>query len=122
MGKPRHFFLAAATYAILGMLLGIHMAASQNHAQLVTHAHLLLIGWVTMFLYGAYLRLYPTAVGKLASVLWWIANVGTVMAVTGLYLVYGGNLAAGDPPAGLGAVLVLAGMANFALIVWRTHE
>ena len=81
-----------------------------------------MIGWVTMFLYGAYLRLYPAAVGKLASVLWWIANVGTVVTIAGLYLIYGGNLASGELPATLGSIIVLAGMMNFAAIVWRTRE
>lgn len=40
------FIKSAVVYIILGMILGIYMAASQNHSQMPTHAHLNLIGWV----------------------------------------------------------------------------
>lgn len=43
-GAARLFFILAICYAIAGMALGIHMAASHNHAQMPTHAHIMVAG------------------------------------------------------------------------------
>ena len=40
----RKFVISALCYAMLGMLLGIYMAATQDHGQFVTHAHIMLVG------------------------------------------------------------------------------
>ena len=44
------FIKSSIIYIVLGMALGIYMAASQDHSQMPTHAHLNLLGWVTMAL------------------------------------------------------------------------
>ena len=119
-GTPSAFFRAAVIYGLLGLALGLHMAATQNHSQLVTHAHLMLIGWVSMFLYGAYLKLHPAS-GWLPAILWVIANIGLVVTVIGLYIVYGGQPAEGEPYAVAGSFTVFAGMILFAFLVWRTR-
>jgi hypothetical protein len=123
IGMPSSFFRMAVIYGFLGMLLGIHMAASGNHGQMVTHAHLMLIGWVTTFLYGAYLKMNPSAGGTLAKVLWWIATIGAIVTIVGLFLLYGAiSLEMGEPLATAGSLTVAAGMALFLFMVWRTQE
>jgi len=97
------------------------MAASHDHGQMVTHAHLMLIGWVTTFLYGAYLKLHPSITGMLPAVLWIIAAFGAVVTIIGLYILYGGNPEAGEPFATIGSLAVALGMALFAVMVWRTR-
>ena len=42
----RKLLLWALSYTVAGMALGIVMAASHDHAQPVTHAHALLVGFV----------------------------------------------------------------------------
>ena len=42
----RRYLVWALCYAAIGMALGIYMAASHNHGELVTHAHVLLVGFV----------------------------------------------------------------------------
>jgi hypothetical protein len=121
LGAPSAFFRAAVIYGLLGLVLGLHMAATQDHGQLVTHAHLMLIGWVSIFLYGVYLKLHPTG-GWMPAVLWGIANVGLVVTVIGLYILYGGQPATGEPFATVGSFIVFAGMALFAFMVWRTRS
>lgn len=123
IGKPSSFFRMAVVYGILGMLLGIHMAASHDHGQMVTHAHLMLIGWVTTFLYGAYLKMNPSADGTLAKVLWWIATLGAIVTIVGLFLLYGAiSVELGEPLATVGSLTVAVGMALFVFMVWRTKE
>jgi len=52
MSLDRGVLIWALGYATIGTALGIHMAASQNHGELVTHAHILLIGFVLSLVYG----------------------------------------------------------------------
>ncbi len=49
-------FIFAALCGIAGMCLGIWMGVSGDHSLAPTHAHLNLIGWVTMTLFGLYHR------------------------------------------------------------------
>jgi hypothetical protein len=37
------------------------MAASRDHSSTPAHAHLNLLGWVSLFLFGIYYRMHPTA-------------------------------------------------------------
>ncbi len=48
----RKYILSSLVYAVLGMTLGIYMAATKNHGEYVTHAHILLAGFVVSFIYG----------------------------------------------------------------------
>ncbi|MGL5008578.1 MAG: hypothetical protein ACRC6I_01745 [Paracoccaceae bacterium] len=52
-------FIAAALAGITGMALGIHMGIAQDFTLAPAHAHLNLLGWVTMTLYGLYHRGAP---------------------------------------------------------------
>lgn len=58
MNLDRRFLLWALGYAAVGISLGLYMAASQNHGELVTHAHILLIGFVLSLVYGIIHKLY----------------------------------------------------------------
>src|SRR5438477_251820 len=73
------FLRTAVVYAIAGMALGIFMAISEDHSQMPTHAHMNLLGWVSMALYAAVYRLWPEAArSPLAPWHFWIANLGAV--------------------------------------------
>ena len=43
-GAARNFFTLAVIFALVGVVLGLYMAISQNHTQVVTHAHIMLAG------------------------------------------------------------------------------
>lgn len=92
MKFDRLYLFIAFAYAIAGMLLGIMMAASQNHAQHVTHAHLLLVGFMLSFVYAVTHRLWlGGARGILAQVQFGLHQAGALVMVVGLYLFYGGR-------------------------------
>ncbi|WSH31117.1 hypothetical protein U8P75_36830 (plasmid) [Rhizobium beringeri] len=55
------FFLAAVVCVTSGMVWGIQMAISEDHLLAPAHAHLNLVGWTTLALFGLYYRLTPTA-------------------------------------------------------------
>lgn len=113
------FFRTAVIYALLGMAGGIYMAASHDHSQMPAHAHLLLLGWVSMFLYGAFYKLFPKAQNAGAVWHWWIANIGLIVMVTGIVIIYAKAPEQGEIFASSGALINIAGMALFAFNVFR---
>ncbi len=119
-GISAWFFKSAVIYAIIGMALGVHMAATHNHDQHVTHAHINLIGWVSFALFGLYYdRFHQAATGWLAKAHFWSAQLGYVMIIVGIWLIYGGTPQA-EPVAAVGSLILLASTVLFALIVFRT--
>lgn len=117
-GVAARFFTSAVLYAILGMMLGLHMGISQNHTQMPTHAHLLLIGWVTFALFGFFYHLFPErAASNLAVIHFWLAEASFVALIIALYLLFGGNASA-DPLAAAGSIGFLLSMILFGVIAW----
>ncbi|UTM55920.1 TonB-dependent receptor [Photobacterium sp. CCB-ST2H9] len=109
----RKYVISGLIYAILGMSLGIYMAASNNHGQMVTHAHIMLAAFVVSFIYGLCHRLWLTnGSGRLAKIQFLIHQVGVLVLVVGLFLLYGNFIAIEviDPVLALASVAVLIGM------------
>jgi hypothetical protein len=105
---------------LVGMLAGIAMGIAQNFVLAPAHAHLNLIGGVLLFLFGLYYRLVPAAgTTTLAKVQGWLHMVGAILFPAGVaaVLLKGPSLEAA-PIAG--SLLVVAAMALFAVIVFRT--
>ena len=79
-------------YGTLGILLGLHMAMSQNHGQMPTHAHILVIGWVSFAIFGLFYSAHGHAVPwLLARLHFWLAQVSLAALVVGLFLLYSGQ-------------------------------
>ena len=109
----RKFVLTGLGYAILGLLLGIFMAASKDHGHLVTHAHIMLVGFVVSFVYGLCHKLWlNNIVSKLSLAQFYIHQAGTLGIVIGLFLYYGKHvtLETIDPFLALSSIAVLIGM------------
>ena len=91
MGFDRKYLVWALAYVAAGMGLGIYMAASHDHAQHVTHAHILLVGFVVSFIYAVIHKLWLGGTAKrLASVQLIAHQAGALMMFSGLFLLYGG--------------------------------
>jgi len=113
MNLDRRFLVWALSYAAVGLSLGIYMAASQNHGELVTHAHILLIGFVLSLVYGIIHKLWlPNPSRVVANVQFVVHQAAAVTVSTGLFLFYG-NLAPApvlEPILGVASAGVLLGM------------
>jgi hypothetical protein len=112
-------FPAAVLLVLVGMLWGIEMAISQDHSAMPAHAHLNLLGWVSLFLFGVFYHLHPKIDGSgiaRAQVYTWIA--GTVILTVGVGLEHTGH-DVGGPVAAAGSLIVLLGMLMFGWIVVR---
>ena len=114
----RWFLRVAVIYALVAMLLGITMGISQDHSQMPTHAHLNLVGWVSMALYALVYRQWPAAgQSKLAMLHFWVANAGAILLNAGVYALMTGNMTL-EPVAITGSLVTIAGMLLFAFIVY----
>ena len=52
-------FRAAMLLLLAGMLWGLQMAITDDHSAFPAHAHLNLLGFVALFLFGIFYRLNP---------------------------------------------------------------
>jgi len=112
-------FQAAVVFVVAGMIWGIVMAISEDHSAMPAHAHLNLLGWVSLFLFGIYYRLHPSLEGTTsARVQVWVWIVGTVILTIGVGLVHTGH-AVGDPIAAVGSFVVLLDTLLFGWLVFR---
>jgi hypothetical protein len=107
---------------LVGMLAGIAMGIAQNFALAPAHAHLNLVGGVLLFLFGLYYRLIPTAgATALAKVQGLLHMIGAILFPAGVAMVLlKGPSFEAAPIAG--SLIVVAAMALFAVIVFRTSQ
>lgn len=114
------FIRIAILYALLGIGLGIYMAATHVFAQRDTHAHANLLGWASMVLFGLLYQAFP-ALEKhiLARVHFWLHNLGLPITLIGVALVYAGNPGMGEPLAGVGSILIALGFVALTANLFR---
>ena len=113
------FFAVAPIYVLIGMGFGIFMGATENFTLAMAHAHLNLIGWVTMALYGTFYALAREASQKLAWTVFWLNNAGAAIMFPSLAMVL--SFGDGSPfllPLIVSEFLALGGMLCFAFSVW----
>ena len=107
----------AAVYFIAGIALGIYMASTSNYTQMPVHAHINLLGWVSLAVGGILYRLWPEAAAtRLAKAHFALYNVGFPIMTVALVLLLRG-VANAEPFVALGAALVSAGVLSFTLNV-----
>jgi hypothetical protein len=87
------YLILSLCYVVVGMCLGIYMAATNNHSQFVAHTHLLLVGFVVSFIYSTIHKLWLPAPGKaIATIQFVVHHAATVAMFIGLLVLYGNVL------------------------------
>ena len=123
MNLDRRFLVWALGYAAVGISLGLYMAASQNHGELVTHAHILLIGFVLSLVYGIIHKLWLDNPNRaVANTQFVLHQAAAVTVSVGLFLLYGGIVAESTlgPILGVASACVLLGMLLMLYMVLRS--
>jgi formate hydrogenlyase subunit 3/multisubunit Na+/H+ antiporter MnhD subunit len=93
----KKYVLTALVYALVGLVLGIYMAATRNHSQLVTHAHVMMLGFVVSFIYAVCLKLWiKNTSSKMVISQFILHQVGTLFLLVGLFLMYGQHASIDD--------------------------
>ena len=112
-------FRAAMLLVLAGMLWGLQMAITDDHSAFPAHAHLNLLGFVTLFLFGIFYRLNPKVeANRLAIPQVWIWIVSTVVLTIGVGLVHTGH-PAGEPFAVVGSLAIFADAIVFTWLVFQ---
>ena len=125
MHYDRKYLVWAMSYAVAGMGLGVFMGASHDHTQHVTHAHILLVGFVASFIYGAIHKLWLGGnAGALAKAQFFVHQAGALAMLIGLLLLFGqlAPLNVLDPILGLASITVLVGAVLMLVMVVRSPK
>lgn len=120
------FLKASLAWLVLGVTLGVAMATHPIWTLYrLAHVHMVLLGFVTMMIYGVAYHVIPRFAGaplfsrRAAQWHWWISNAGLALMVAGFF-VRPSNAAAGTPLLAAGGSLSALGAYTFAFVMWRT--
>ncbi|HVL20383.1 MAG TPA: hypothetical protein VM422_05280 [Amaricoccus sp.] len=113
MRIAQYCLAVAASAALCGMSLGIYMAANQDFTLAPAHAHLNLLGWVSMALYGLWYRGAEIARPRLAWTQAIVATVGFAIMVVALALLLATGEHRFEALIGVGAIFTVLGMLLF---------
>jgi hypothetical protein len=125
-GIARNFFTLAIGYAIAGMILGLSMAISHDHAQMPTHAHIMVAGWLMSAVFAFFYHLVPAAsASRLAPAHFWLTAVSGTGLVVGLFVMLGGNPGI-EPVVAVSSIGFFASLLLFAWIalpvLWKADD
>ena len=106
MSVSKGFLVVGAVYLLVGIGLGGYMGASGDHSLMPIHAHINLLGFVLMTIFGLCYRLIPgLGDGPMPKVHFWLHQVGSLGLMVALTLMMDwqsrrGHNRAGDAAAG----------------------
>ncbi|MCF3944697.1 hypothetical protein [Oceanobacillus alkalisoli] len=76
----------AAAFGVVGAILGAHMAGAGSYAFRPVHAHILVAGWLSLFAWAVYYKVFKPSTPVLAKVHVWCAIIGSVGLSIGMWL------------------------------------
>jgi hypothetical protein len=102
------------------MLLGMHMGASNDFRLADAHAHINLVGWVTMALYGTFYALTAQTMSvRMAWINFLVSAVGALVLIPALIMFLLTNDKGIIPVMVIGEALTVVGAAIFLISVLR---
>lgn len=116
MNISRGFIVMGAVYLVVGIVLGAYMGGSGDHSLTPVHAHINLLGFTLMTVFGIGYRVLPgMAEGTLPKVHFWLHQVGALLLLLGLFAMMTGQVA----EATIGPVFpVLEGAILLGAVLW----
>ena len=123
------FIRASLVWFALGILTGLVIAAYPAWvAYRPAHAHMNVVGFLTMMVFGVGYQLLPRLFGHalhsrgLAVAHWWLANVGLAAMVVGFILAPHTGSTRSAPITATGGLLFTLGALGFVYNLWRTFN
>ncbi|MBA3909734.1 MAG: cytochrome-c oxidase [Rhodobacter sp.] len=119
MNISRSFLIAGSVYLIVGILFGAYMGGSGDSTLTPVHAHINLLGFTLMTLFGLAYRLIPGLdEGLLPRLHFWLHQVGVLLLLLGLWLMITGKVAETT----IGPVFpVLEGAILLGVVLWLVN-
>jgi hypothetical protein len=113
------FFRLAVVWLLAGVGVGLMMAGSHDHSVFPAHAHMNLLGWVSMSIFAIFYRIFPVAAAsKLAKVHFWIYVPAHLVQMVTLFLLLRG-MESIEPVLAVASFAVAAGIIVFAVNLWK---
>lgn len=122
MAISRNFLLIGTLYLVVGIGLGSHMGASGDRTMAPVHAHINLLGFTLMAVFGLCYRVIPgLAETGLARAHFWLHQAGALVLLAALALMMSGTVAGEviGPVFPVSELAILAGVLCFGLNLWR---
>ena len=114
------FFALGVVCLFIGMGMGMQMGASEDFTLMPAHAHLNLLGWVTMAIYGTFYALtHASLKPKLAWTNFALAAIGVVAMIPSLALYLPAHDAKFIPGIVVGEIATVLSLLTFAISVYR---
>ena len=109
----RWFIAMAIIYAIVGMALGLWIGINQDLTHTPLHAHINLVGWASMAIFGLIYRAYgDVAASPLAKLHFALTAIGTPVMLAGIPFAHSGG---SELPVVAGSLTVFAATIVFLL-------
>lgn len=78
----------SALFALVGAILGSHMAGAGSYAFKSVHAHVLVVGWLSLFAWAVFYKIFTPAKSAVATIQVWSGIIGTFGLTIGMWLYY----------------------------------
>jgi hypothetical protein len=115
------FLITAVLILLCGLTLGFYMAIGDDATLVPVHAHLNLVGFVAMSIYGLFYQVMPGAdVGRWPLAHFWLSLTAAICLPGGMALIVLDNPAAGEPLSFLGMVAMSSSAILFARAIMQT--
>lgn len=124
MNISRTYLLTGSLYLLVGIILGMYMGGKQDFTLAPVHAHINLLGFTLMTLFGVAYRVMPQLAGNmLAKVHFWLHQIGAFVMLIGLFLLMSGNMTpmTAEKILPVSEILVFFGMLAWAINVFRSN-
>ncbi|MGG0670080.1 hypothetical protein [Sporosarcina koreensis] len=76
----------SAIFGVIGAFLGSHMAGAGSYAFRPIHAHILVVGWLSVFAWGVFYKIYKVRAKKMVAAHGWTAIIGSIGLTAGMWL------------------------------------
>lgn len=122
MTFSKGFLVIGAVYLVIGMSIGVYMGGTQDFTLSPLHAHINLLGFTLMTLFGIVYRVIPALSDNvLAKAHFWLFQIGALLLLVFLFLLLS-QRAAGEtlgPVLAVVEVIVLLSVLAFLANLWK---
>ncbi|MFA7523750.1 MAG: hypothetical protein WCY39_00055 [Oscillospiraceae bacterium] len=125
MNISRNFLVIGALYLVAGMGFGTWMSMSEQFAIAPVHAHMNLLGFVLMTVFGLAYRMMPElAADWMAPAHFWLHQAGTLVFVIFLWLLLSERMAGAvaGPILSIAELAIILGALIWLWNLWRSRS
>ncbi len=86
VSRSKLLLVTAAIFGLIGAVLGAHMAGAGSYAFRPIHAHVLVAGWLTLFAWSVYYKVFKPKHETVAKWQVTTAMIGSIGLTVGMWL------------------------------------